>query len=336
MGLSGKEREIALTRARSVMHAESDAIRNAESHLGEPFLAAAEAVINALDQRGRVCVTGVGKARLIGDKISATLASTGTHSYTLHPVEAIHGDLGMLCPEDVVIGLSKSGGSELVRVLPLARGVGCTVILLTATPDSKAAEHANIVLNIGDTPEACPLGLAPSSSTAAMLALGDALALTVMELRAFGREDYATRHPGGALGRSLMKASEIMRSGPDCPTVEEDATLGDCYEAMVKAPRKSGAAIIVDGQGHLRGILTHGDFFRLFEKMERLVHRPITELMTRDPKRVNADDRAADALDLMRRHAIDDIPVVDDAGKLLGLIDIQDLIGSGFSVLDQP
>ena len=336
MGLSGKQREVALARARTVMQAESEAIRSAESHLGDEFLAAADAVIQALEQRGRVCVTGVGKARLIGDKISATLASTGTHSYTLHPVEAIHGDLGMLCAEDVVIGLSKSGGSELVRVLPLARDVGCTVILLTATPDSKAAQHADIVLNIGDTPEACPLGLAPSSSTAAMLALGDALALTVMELRSFGREDYATRHPGGALGRSLMKAQEIMRSGADCPTVQEDATLADCYEAMVKAPRKAGAAAIVDGEGLLRGILTHGDFFRLFENMERLVQRPVRELMTQHPKRVNAQDRAADALNLMRRHAIDEIAVVDDRGKLLGIIDIQDLIGSGFSVLDQP
>jgi len=336
VGLSEQQREIALNRARSVMQAESEAIRNAEGHLGDAFLAAAEAVISALDQRGRVCVTGVGKARLIGDKISATLASTGTHSYTLHPVEAIHGDLGMLCREDVVIGLSKSGGSELVRVLPLAREVGCTVILLTATPDSKAAQHADIVLNIGDTPEACPLGLAPSSSTAAMLALGDALALTVMELRSFGREDYATRHPGGALGRSLMKSREIMRSGADCPTVYEDTTLADCYETMVKAPRNAGAAVVVDADGILQGILTHGDFFRLFEKMDQLVHRPVGELMTRNPKRVNAEDRAANALHLMRRHAIDEIPVVDDAGRLLGLIDIQDLIARGFSVLDQP
>ena len=334
--LTDAERELALARGRGVLQAESQAIRSAERHLGEEFLNAADAIITALEARGRVCVTGVGKARLIGDKISATLASTGSHSYSLHPVEALHGDLGMVCPEDVVIGLSKSGGSELVRVLPLVREVGCTVILLTASPDSKAAQHADIVLNIGDTPEACPLGLAPSSSTAAMLALGDALALTVMELRSFDKKDYANRHPGGALGRSLMKAHEVMRDGADCPTVRESAALAECYEAMLKAPRRAGAALIVDADGHLAGILTQGDIFRLVENLENLTDQPIAGLMTADPKRVNAEDRAADALNLMRRHAIDEIPVVDDDGVVLGMIDVQDLIASGFSVLDQP
>jgi arabinose-5-phosphate isomerase len=334
--LKNEQRDLALTRARGVLQAESEAIRSAEQHLGDEFIAAVEAIIAALEARGRVCVTGVGKARLVGDKISATLASTGSQSYPLHPVEALHGDLGMVGREDVVIGLSKSGGSELVRVLPLLREIGCTVILLTASPDSKAAEHADIVLNIGDTPEACPLGLAPSSSTAAMLALGDALALTVMELRAIGKEHYAQNHPGGALGRSLMKAREVMRGGDDCPTVLETATLAEWYEAMVKAPRRAGAAVVVDGGRRMKGILTQGDFFRFFEKGELPIERCVEELMTRDPKSVQADDRAADALHLMRRHRIDEIPVVDADGVLLGMIDIQDLIATGFSVLDQP
>jgi len=331
-----RQRELALRRAHGVLRAEADAIRSAETHLGDEFSAATEAIIQALERRGRVCVTGVGKARLVGDKIQATLASTGTQSYALHPVEALHGDLGMVCAEDVVVGLSKSGGSELVRVLPLVREIGCTVILLTASPDSKAAQHADIVLHIGDTPEACPLGLAPSSSTAAMLALGDALALTVMELRSFGERDYADRHPGGALGRSLMKAREIMRSGEDCPTVRETATIAECYEVMVKAPRRAGAAMVVDADRRLVGIMTQGGFFRLFDQHERLVNRRVSELMTPDPKRVDAEHRAAEALDLMRRHGVDEIPVVDGAGLLLGVIDIQDLIASGFSVLDQP
>jgi arabinose-5-phosphate isomerase len=334
--LNDHQRDLAMQRARGVLRAESEAIRSAEKHLGDAFIAAVEAVMAALEARGRVCVTGVGKARLVGDKISATLASTGTHSYSLHPVEALHGDLGMVCPEDVVIGLSKSGGSELVRVLPLVREIGCTVILLTANPDSKAAQHADVVLHIGETPEACPLGLAPSSSTAAMLALGDALALTVMELRDFGKEDYAHRHPGGALGRSLMKAREIMRSGDDCPSVLESATLAEWYESMVRAPRRAGAAVVVDAAGRMKGILTQGDFFRFFEKLELQIDRRVDELMTRDPKRVHGDDRASDALNLMRRHRIDEIPVVDDDDLLLGMIDIQDLISSGFSVLDQP
>ena len=337
--MNDAQRAIALARGRGVLQAESQAIQSAEHHLGDEFLEAADAIVTALEARGRVCVTGVGKARLIGDKISATLASTGSHSYSLHPVEALHGDLGMVCPEDVVIGLSKSGGSELVRVLPLVRELGCAVILLTATPDSKAAQHADIVLNIGNTPEACPLGLAPSSSTAAMLALGDALALTVMELRSVDKKDYANRHPGGALGRSLMKAREVMRDGADCPTVRETATLAECYEAMLNAPRRAGAAVVVDADDHLAGILTQGDIFRLIENLENLenlTQQPVAGLMTANPKHVNAEDRAAEALNLMRRHAIDEIPVVDDDGVVLGMIDVQDLIASGFSVLDQP
>ena len=334
--LDEKQRELALARAHVVLQAEAEAIRCAEQHLGDDFIGAVEAIRSALAARGRVCVTGVGKARLIGDKLQATLASTGTHSYSLHPVEALHGDLGMVSPHDVVLGLSKSGGSELVRVLPLVREIGCKVILLTATPESKAAEHADFVLHIGDTPEACPLGLAPSSSTASMLALGDALALTVMELRSFGKEDYANRHPGGALGRSLMRAHEIMRSGSECPTVHHSSTVAECYEVIVKAPHRAGAAMVVDDDGRLVGILTQGDLVRCFERLDQVANRPVTELMTTAPKRVSGEDRVGDALALMRQYRIDEIPVVDDTGVLLGMIDIQDLIRSGFSVLDQP
>jgi len=315
------------------MRAEAEAIRAAEKLLGDAFVQAVRAV---LDTSGRVCVTGIGKARLIGEKIQATLASTGTLSYSMHPVEALHGDLGMVHPDDVVIGLSKSGGSELVQVLPLMRQRGCTVILLTARPDSKAAEHANIVLNIGETPEACPLGLAPSSSTAAMLALGDALALTVMELRAVGADQYAAYHPGGALGRSLLRAREIMRTGADCPLVSPDATLSECYEAILKAPRRAGAAMVVDEEARLIGILTQGDFFRFFHHDEPMADKLVRDVMTRDPKRVDAEARAAEALEMMRVHSIDEIPVVDREDHLVGLIDVQDLISRGFSVLDQP
>jgi arabinose-5-phosphate isomerase len=315
------------------MRAESDAILAAEKLLGDAFVDAVHAV---LDTPGRVCVTGIGKARLIGDKIQATLASTGTMSYSLHPVEALHGDLGMVHSDDVVIGLSKSGGSELVQVLPLMRQRGCTVILITARPDSKAAEHADIVLNIGDAPEACPLGLAPSSSTAAMLAMGDSLALTLMELRAVGADQYAAYHPGGALGRSLLRAREIMRTGADCPMVGPEATLSECYEAILKAPCRAGAAVVVDADERLVGIVTQGDFFRFFQLDERMADKRVCEVMTREPKRVAAEARAAEALEMMRIHSIDEIPVVEGNDKLVGLIDVQDLISRGFSVLDQP
>jgi arabinose-5-phosphate isomerase len=320
-----------LARGRAVLKAESAAIEVALETLGDSFVAAVEAILRC---SGRVCVTGVGKAGLIGSKIQATLASTGTLSYSLHPVDALHGDLGMIHPDDVILALSKSGSSELVELLPRLAKLGCCVILLTAKTDSKAAKHADCVIDIGQAPEACPLGLAPSSSTAAMLAVGDALALTVMELKAVQPEQYASYHPGGALGRFLMTAREIMRVEKDCPQVPATATLGECYEAILAAPRRAGAAAVIDDQGKLAGILTHGDFFRLFKSPEQLADRNVSEFMTKSPKRVPADARVNDALLLMRRHAIDELPVVDDAGRLVGMIDVQDLLAKGFSVFE--
>jgi arabinose-5-phosphate isomerase len=292
------------------------------------------AVRTLLACEGRVCVTGIGKARLIGDKISATLASTGTLSYALHPVEALHGDLGMVHGEDVILGLSKSGGSELVRLLPLLRDKGCKVILLTAEPASPAAQHADHVLNIGDTPEACPLGYAPSSSTASMLAVGDALALTLMDVRSFSPEEYAGSHPGGSLGRALMQCHEIMRTREDCPVVPVDSMLAECYEAILKAPRRAGASAVVDDAGLLVGIVTQGDFFRLFESRQQAADMPLSEVMTSDPKRVEQSELVQSALTLMRQHGIDEMPVVDETGKLTGMIDVQDLIAQGFTVFD--
>jgi arabinose-5-phosphate isomerase len=331
-GVTPEARRAAiLARGQAVLSAESGAIRDAQSRLGEAFVQAVEAILRC---QGRVCVTGVGKAGLIGNKIQATLASTGTLSYSLHPVEALHGDLGMVHGDDVVLALSKSGSSELVELLPRLKSLGCVVVILTAKPDSTAAKHADFVLEIGDNKEACPLGLAPSSSTAAMLALGDALALTVMELKAVQPEQYASYHPGGALGRYLMKTRELMRTGPNCPSVADTATLGDCYEAILGAPMRAGAAAVVDAGGKLVGIVTQGDFFRLFKNQDHKPDRPVAEVMTRSPKCVGLDDRATEALNLMRKHAIDELPVVDDEGRLAGLIDIQDLVARGFSVFD--
>jgi arabinose-5-phosphate isomerase len=214
--------------------------------------------------------------------------------------------------------------------------MGCIVILLTARTDSAAAKHTDFILDIGQTEEACPLGLAPSSSTAAMLALGDAIALSVMDLKAVQPEQYASYHPGGALGRFLVKTREMMRTGADCPSVPQSASLGECYEAILAAPRRAGAAAVTDDGGKLVGIVTHGDFFRLFKSPGRSADRPVSEVMTRSPKRIGLEDRVTDALDLMRKHAIDELPVVDGDGRLAGIIDIQDLIARGFSVFDNP
>lgn len=320
-----------LARGRAVLEAESAAIQDAAQRLGNSFVAAVETLMRG---QGRVCVTGVGKAGLIGQKIQATLASTGTPAYSLHPVEALHGDLGMVQSDDVVIALSKSGSSELVELLPRLRRLGCKIILLTARIDSAAAAHADHVLDIGLTAEACPLGLAPSSSTAAMLALGDALALTVMEIKAVRPEQYAAYHPGGSLGRLLMKAGDIMRSGANCPTVRETATLGACYEAILSAPRRAGAASVVDSDGRLVGIITQGDVFRLVTRSQASPTTAVADVMTRSPKRVAVDARVEEALQVMRRHAIDELPVVSEDGRLAGIIDVQDLVARGFSVFD--
>lgn len=323
--------EIIFARGRAILEAEAAAIADARSRLDKSFIGAVRAVLNS---RGRVCVTGMGKAGLVGQKIQATLASTGTLAYNLHPVEALHGDLGMVHADDVVLALSKSGGSELVQLLPLLKRIGCEIILLTAKSDSAAAAHADHVVNIGTTAEACPLGLAPSSSTVAMLALGDAIALTVMELKSVQPEQYASYHPGGALGRFLMKASEVMRTGVNCPTAHESATLDTCFQVMFAAPRRAGATTIVDAEGKLLGIFTLGDLFRLTREGRFAIDCPVGEVMTKNPKHVLADARAMDAINIMRKYMIDELPVVDAAGHLAGLIDIQDLVARGFSIVE--
>jgi arabinose-5-phosphate isomerase len=329
---SDTDRGVILARGKAVLRREAAAIADAEGRLGEAFIGAVRAILQC---SGRVCVTGVGKAGLIGHKIQATFASTGTLSYALHPVEALHGDLGMIHPDDVVVGLSKSGSSELVQLLPRLKALGCTIILLTGRLDSPAAKHADWVLDIGRTDEACPLGLAPSSSTAAMLALGDALALTVMESKAVRPEQYAGYHPGGALGRLLMRTREVMRTGANCPTVSETAAIAACHSAILKAPRRAGAACVVDGAGKLVGIITHGDFFRLFTAPEPIADKPVSQVMTKTPKRVGLEDRVTEALSLMQKYAIDELPVVDHEGRVMGMIDIQDLIARGFSAFDE-
>ena len=327
--------EHVLQLGRNVLRTEERAIATACTGLDDAFVCAVQAILNC---RGRVAVTGMGKAGDIGRKIQATLSSTATPAYCLHPVEALHGDLGMIQANDVVIALSKSGETqELVGLLPALRRIGCTIILVTGAPESGCAALADIVLDIGDTPEACPLGLAPSSSTAAMLAVGDALALTVMELKGVRPEQYAAYHPGGALGRSLMKASEVMRTGADCPVVQVEGTLNDYYAAVERAPRRAGAAVIVDARGKLVGIFTHGDLCRLFRRHAGTVdpqRTPIAEVMTRSPKRAHQTDRVASALPTMQQYGIDELPVVDEGGKLVGLIDIQDLVARGFSAFD--
>jgi arabinose-5-phosphate isomerase len=317
---------------RDVLAREAEAVACANARLGESFVRAVDLIRRC---SGRIAVTGMGKGGIVGRKIQATLASTGTPAYALHPAEAIHGDLGMICPEDVVLVLSNSGETqELVKLLPVFQRIGCRVILLTGRPQSRCGKLADVVIDIGDTPEACPLGLAPSSSTTAMMAAGDALALTVMKLNDVQRDQYAAFHPGGSLGRGLMRVREIMRTGPDCPTLPPEATVAEYYDVLLKAPRRAGAASVVGTDGRLVGVFTHGDFVRCFQQERRPLDVRMADVMTTNPKFAQADDRVPDALHTMQTYRIDELPVVDGDHQLVGMIDIQDLIAYGYSAFD--
>lgn len=322
--------KLDLSLAQSTLRAEGTAICALADRLGEDFSAAAEAVYACT---GQVVVTGVGKAGIIGRKISGTLASTGTRSIFLHPVEALHGDLGRLGRGDVVIALSHSGASEeIVRLLDHVRARGGRLIGLTGHAESPLGTYADVTLNYGPVEEACPLGLAPTVSTACMLAVGDALALTVMQMRNFTPEDYAAFHPGGSLGRSLLlKVEEAMsfRVGDRLTVIPEQNNLGQALALAEQSGRRAGAMVIVDPDGVLTGILTDGDLRRLLlsKPTEDLLATPIRELMVADPRRVRCGELASRALAIMNEYRIDELPVVDDAGKPAGLIDVQDLLG---------
>jgi arabinose-5-phosphate isomerase len=319
-----------LATARDVLQQEARAIAGLAAQIGAPFLAAAELLRNC---RGMVVVAGMGKAGLVGAKISATLASTGTRSYSLHPADAAHGDLGRLDPQDIVLAISFSGTTEeVLRLLEPIRRIGARIIALTGHPTSPLARFADLVLDVGSVVEACPLGLAPTTSTSVMLALGDALALTVMRQRSFSPEDFARFHPAGALGRRLLTVGEVMRKGRDAPTVPSGTRLLDALEAMTDT--RAGAVTVVDASGRAVGFYTDGDLRR--NLLQRADHgsvdlaRPlIDDVMTRHPRTIGPGHLATEALHVMKERQLDQILVVDDAGKAAGLLDVQDLLRVG-------
>jgi arabinose-5-phosphate isomerase len=327
---SSQEAGRILEFGRQVVQRERDGLDVVLKTLDDAFVSAVHHIRNG---QGRVAVTGMGKAGLIGAKISATLSSTGTPAFVLHPVEAIHGDLGMIREDDVILALSNSGESdELVALIPLLKGFGCTVILVCGRPESRCAQASDIVLDIGTQVEACPLGMAPSTSTTAMLALGDALALALSDITGFAREQYAAVHPGGALGRSLMRVEEIMRTGERCPTLLATDRVADFLELITRV--RTGAAAVVDDTGGLVGFFSLGDLGRLVTRKPRPGEALLHDVMTPDPKCVQVGQRVAEALQIMRGFQIDEIPVVDDQRTVQGLIDIQDVLARGFSLLD--
>ena len=320
---------VNLELARQTLQLEGKVVAQLADSLGEPFSAAAEAVFCC---KGKVVLTGIGKAGIIAQKISGTLASTGTQSIFLHPVEALHGDLGRLQREDVVIALSHSGQSEeIIRLLDHIKSRGARLIAITGSGDSLLARYADVVICYGQVEEACPLGLAPTVSTTCMLALGDALALTVMKMRDFGPEDYAVFHPGGALGRKLIKVEDAMtfRRGERLSVAEDSVTLGDALREVEKAPRRAGVMLLVDGDGRLSGLLTDADLRRTLLKHRgtNILERPVAEFMTRNPKHVHTGELASEALAVFNKYRIDELPVLDQSDRPVGIIDVQDLIG---------
>ena len=315
-----------LERAREGIRAEAQAITGLLTLVGSSFEEASQRI---LECRGRVVVTGMGKAGLIGAKISATLASTGSPSYFLHPAEAIHGDLGRVRSEDVVLALSNSGESEeVVRLIDPLRRIGSLLIGMTGQLDSSLARNCDIVLDCGRAPEACPLGLAPTASTAAMLALGDALAMSVLGERGFGTEDFARYHPGGSLGRELLRVEELMRRGERVTFVPPTTLARDVLIAMNATPGRPGAAVITGPDRSLAGFFTDGDLARRLQEDLSFLERPIAEVMIPEPLTIGAERLASEALRLMRERKVDQLPVVGAEGQPVGLIDVQDLLAA--------
>ncbi len=314
-----------LEQAREVVRLVARTIARLEEHLDESFLAAVQRILAC---HGLVIVTGMGKPGLVGAKISATLSSTGTPSISLHPAEAMHGDLGRIRPADVVLALSNSGETaEVTALVPRLRRIGASIIAMTGAPDSTLGRLADCVLDIGRVDEACPLGLAPTASTSAMLALGDALAMVVLAERGFSREDYALFHPSGSLGRRLMRVREVMREGDELPLVPPAMKVKDVLVAMTRTKGRPGAALVVDEERRLVGIFTDGDLRRLHQDDDGTrLDQPIDEFMGRAPKRVDPDALVEDAERILRQHQIDQLAVVDDEGRPVGLLDVQDLL----------
>ncbi len=294
------------------------------SRLDQRFIDAVQVLKTTVEQRGKVVVVGVGKSGNIGHKIAATLNSTGATAVVMDSQNALHGDLGILSDGDAVLALSYSGETqELLNLMPFIKRFEVKVIALTGKPDSTLSTLSDITLDTSVEREACPLNLAPTSSSTAMLVMGDALAMVLLESRGFTEEDFARFHPGGSLGRALLtKVSDIMRTDEALPTVDEGASVFDSLDAMNRA--RAGACLIVDPAGRLAGIFTHGDFARSFRRDPQLGNKPVASLMTRNPITVRADDLAVEVLRTLGKSRIDDIVVTDASGMPVGLVDTQD------------
>ena len=315
----------ALASARRTLQTETQGLQDLSARLDDSFGAAVRLL---LDCRGRVVVSGLGKTGHIARKIAATLASTGTPAFFVHAAEAVHGDLGMITADDVLIALSYSGaGAELLTIVPVARRMGARLISMTGNPESDLARLADVHLDASVAQEACPLSLAPTASTTASLALGDALAVACMEARGFGKEDFARSHPGGALGRRLLThVRDVMRHGKDLPTVPEDAPLFRALEEI--SAKRMGMTAVVDAAGRPVGIFTDGDLRRLIERQGDVRGLSVAAGMSRNPRAIGPDALAAEAAQVMDTLRLNQMLVVDAQGTLLGALHIHDLMAA--------
>ena len=324
---SGQDR---LDPARQILRAEAAALELVAQRLDASFLQAVD-LFQRLAGRGagRVCLTGTGKSADVAQKIAGTFCSTGTRAYVLDATRAMHGDLGMLHPDDVALILSHSGESEeIVRLLAPLRPLVRAVVALTGSARGTLARKADVAIVYGPLEEVCPLGLAPSASTTAMIALGDALAFVLSQERAFTHEDFARFHPAGSLGRKLLKVEGVMRQGSELRIASAGESVRSVFAHSCHAGRRTGAVMLIDDDGRLCGLFTDSDLARLIEaRRDAALDRPIREVMTAEPITIPLGVRVGDAVELLRRHHISELPVVDGDGKPAGLLDITDLIG---------
>ena len=322
---------MTIEQAKEVLKIEAEGVLSVLEKLDDNFSKAVDLIMAC---NGRVIITGIGKSGIIGQKIAATLNSTGTSSLFLHPVEAMHGDLGIVDPKDLILAISNSGETaELNMLLPTFAKRGNQLIAMTGNPASTLADAANATLNVGVPREACPLVLAPTASTTATLAMGDALAVVLLNLKQFKESDFLRNHPGGSLGERLkVKVSQVMLTENFIPSVSEDASVQEAVTVLNE--KNIGAVLILSSKSQILGILTDGDIRRLVVKSPDIFSRKVSEVMTPAPKTIHEDLLAADALSIMQRHEVTVLPVVDKESNLIGILHLHELLGKGeFRVL---
>jgi arabinose-5-phosphate isomerase len=319
--MSGTQPHPSLATAMRVLQVEADAIRNLVLRLGEPFLSAVDM---AAACKGKIAVTGLGKSGIICKKIAATLSSTGSPAIFLHAADALHGDCGLLSRDDLMLAISKSGEtSEILQVLNVAKRMGLPVLAMAGEKDSTLAQYADVFLDVSVAEEACPLGLAPTTSTAAAMAMGDALAMALMERKGFGREDFASVHPAGSIGRKLLQVRELMHRGEAIPRVRESTLMSDTIYEMTR--KSLGMTVVTDEKGMLLGVIADGDLRRLLQKSHNPLMLPAGQVMSREPKTIFADELAAAALSKMEELKITSLVVIDSQKAVIGVVHIHDL-----------